>query len=44
MLYNATVVREPLLYGIALILQIFQGVLALLLSFWLAMKFELEKP
>ena len=43
MLYNATVVREPLLYGMALILQIFQGVLALMHSFWLAMKFELEK-
>ena len=43
MLYNATVAREPLYYGMALVLQIFQGVLALMHSFWLAMKFELEK-
>jgi hypothetical protein len=44
MLYNAMVARDPLLYGLALILQIFQGILALMHSFWLAMKFELERP
>ena len=42
-LYNAVLGRAAFPYGLALVLLIAQGILALMHSFWLAIKHELEK-